>query len=175
MFGSEIQAFVYPSPLTTAHLIAQMRLVVRGAWHRLARYMLILHHLVILQNVKRERILSRKKITEVFTPRNSEINQAMYVHRAELEKSLKKDLRKKINLLIFGQSGNGKSWLYKNVLASEEIPYVVANCANVQRNGSIAAEISTAILSGDHVFKTGYKEKKVAKVTAVVAEGGLRT
>lgn len=100
----------------------------------------------------------RKSINDVFTPRNQEINEAMYVHRPELEKELLRSLRKNTHTLIFGESGNGKSWLYKKVLSADGIPFLVANCANAARKNSLTKEISETVThagigSADHDFE----------------------
>ena len=77
------------------------------------------------------------KITDVFTPRNHEVNLKMYVPRLEHETALLRAIQGTMHCLIFGESGNGKSWLYKKVLDQNKIIYVVANCANATRSGSI--------------------------------------
>ncbi|WBS00698.1 ATP-binding protein [Pseudoduganella sp. SL102] len=87
----------------------------------------------------------RKAISDVFTPRNSEINEAMYVQRPALERELSRSLTKNTHTLIFGESGNGKSWLYKKVLSQLGIPYIVANCANAARKDSLTEEICDSI------------------------------
>lgn len=89
--------------------------------------------------------MSKKQIGEVFTPRNPEINEAMYVQRPELEKELRRSLQKNTHVLIFGDSGNGKSWLYKNVLSQLNLPYITANCANAARKSSLTKEICDSI------------------------------
>lgn len=116
---------------------------------------------------------NRKAINEVFTPRSSEINESMYVHRSEFEKSLANCFNKNINTLIFGESGNGKSWLYKKVLHAAKIPYVVANCANAARLKSLTKEICSVIIGQGRSVQKGYDEEMSAKVSAIVAEGQL--
>lgn len=44
----------------------------------------------------------------------------MYVNRPDLEKQLIRSLRKNIHTFLFGESGNGKSWLFQNVLNKEK-------------------------------------------------------
>lgn len=117
---------------------------------------------------------TRKSINEVFTPRKSDVNSNMYVHRPAHEKSLSRALRRDSHTLIFGESGNGKSWLYKKVLESEGINYVVANCANASRNGSLTQEICKAIISPGTVNKLGFSEEKAAEINAYFAKGGLK-
>lgn len=79
----------------------------------------------------------------------------MYVDRPKLEKNLLRSLEKQTHTLIFGESGNGKSWLYKKVLKSAGIKYIVANCANASRQNSITREICNTIAdsaSSNHGF-----------------------
>lgn len=69
----------------------------------------------------------------------------MYVDRPKLEKTLLRSLEKQTHTLLFGESGNGKSWLYKKVLQRAGIRYIVANCANASRQDSVTKEICNAI------------------------------
>ena len=115
----------------------------------------------------------RKEISSVFTPRSEDVNLEMYVSRPELEKDLIRSIRGSMNTLIAGESGNGKSWLYKKVLASEKVNYVIANCANASRFGSLTEAIYQSAIPPGTANKTGYSEQKKAGVKAVVFEGGL--
>lgn len=117
---------------------------------------------------------NRKPINEVFTPRKSDVNADMYVDRPDHEKSLRRALKRDSHTLVFGESGNGKSWLYKKVLETEGINYVVANCANASRIGSITQEICKAIISPGTVKKLGYSEEKTAAINAYFAKGGFK-
>lgn len=116
----------------------------------------------------------RKKISEVFTPRKSEVNTDMYVERSNHERGLSRALKRDTHTLIFGESGNGKSWLYKKVLESERLSYVVANCANASRIGSLTQEICNAIIKPGTSSKLGYSEEKVAEINAYFARGGFK-
>jgi len=60
---------------------------------------------------------------DVFTPRARVVNQSMYVHRPELERELKRAIRSGYHLVIFGDSGCGKSWLYKKVFDDERVVF----------------------------------------------------
>lgn len=113
------------------------------------------------------------QINEVFTPRSSTVNLKTYVPRLDLELSLLRSIRGSMHSLLFGESGNGKSWMYKKVLEQNHIPYRVANCANASRLRSITAEITGALVAAGTVQKTGYTENKEASIKAVVAEGKL--
>ncbi|MBJ6136690.1 AAA family ATPase [Marinobacter litoralis] len=117
---------------------------------------------------------NRKEITEVFTPRQTDVNTSMYVDRPQHEKVLARSLKRNSHTLIFGDSGNGKSWLYKKVLKDNKIPFVVANCANASRLQSITQEICNSIVEPGTVTKLGFSEEKAAEVNAYFAKGGLK-
>ena len=88
-----------------------------------------------------------KQPRQVFTPRNRDVNPAMYVNRPELEVSLADALDSGLHVLIHGESGSGKSWLYKRVLAEHEISYEVVNLADAARYNSINDAISRILAS----------------------------
>lgn len=58
---------------------------------------------------------------EVFTPRSAEVNPAMYVDRPEYQQELRRAIRSGYSVIIYGESGCGKSWLYKKVFEDESI------------------------------------------------------
>lgn len=113
------------------------------------------------------------KITDVFTPRSHAVNPKTYVPRLDLELPLLRSVQGSMHSLLFGESGNGKSWLFKKVFDEHNIPYVVANCANASRKRSITEEIVSAVVPAGEARKTSYTETKEASVKAVVAEGKL--
>lgn len=119
-------------------------------------------------------MIIRKEITEVFTPRQGEVNTKMYVDRPLHERSLARALKRNSHTLLFGDSGNGKSWLYKKVMKENGIPYVVANCANASRLKSITQEICNCLIEPGTVTKLGFSEEKAAEVSAYFAKGGLK-
>jgi len=110
---------------------------------------------------------------EVFTPRAAEVNPDMYISRANLERALNNALRGNLHIVIHGESGTGKSWLYKQNFSREGVAFMVANLANASRLGSIAAELKNLIDREGNAHKTGYEEEKSAEVGAGFATGGL--
>lgn len=116
----------------------------------------------------------RKEITEVFTPRMSEVNSLMYVDRPSHEKLLARAMKRNSHTLLFGDSGNGKSWLYKKVLDEKGIPFVVANCANASRLRSVTKEICNSLIEPGTIKKLGFSEEKAAEINAYVAKSGLK-
>jgi MoxR-like ATPase len=69
------------------------------------------------------------KPEDVFTPRAATVNQSMYIDRPQLERSTETALRVKFHIIIHGESGTGKTWLYKKVLADKSVPLHVINMA----------------------------------------------
>lgn len=112
-------------------------------------------------------MIQRKKVNEVFTPRNPKVNVDMYIPRETLEKSLFRSIDGTMHSFLFGESGNGKSWLYKKVFEEKEINFVVANCANASRKDSIVDEIYSVCMGDCSVTKTSYKESKKAGLKLV--------
>lgn len=110
---------------------------------------------------------------EVFTPRSATVNKFMYVTRQDLEETLTFALQGHLHIVIHGESGTGKSWLFKKVLTDANATYVVANLANASRLGSIAAELQNLVDRDGRAVKKGYEEAKSAEVNAVIAKGGL--
>ena len=74
---------------------------------------------------------------DVFTPRSREINERMYVDRLELEERLEDALGGDKYIIVHGESGNGKTWLYKRVLARGKVPFEIVNLANAVLHGSL--------------------------------------
>lgn len=115
----------------------------------------------------------RHKVNEVFTPRRTDVNREIYVERPELEKELRRSLEGSLHTIIFGESGSGKSWLYKKVLSDLKAEIATANCANALRFGSLTAEIAQVVGLEEPRRLTEISEEMSAGVKAVVAEGGL--
>lgn len=65
----------------------------------------------------------------------------MYIQRDEIEKALYRSVLGSMHTFLFGESGNGKSWMYKKVLSEKKINFVVANCASASRNKSITSDL----------------------------------
>ncbi len=83
-------------------------------------------------------VLFRRRPDEVFTPRSPIVNPQMYVDRSDLERRLAELVSGSKHIVVHGESGNGKSWLYKKVFEENKVPYVVVNLANALRFDGIA-------------------------------------
>lgn len=105
-----------------------------------------------------EKVLFRPKPEEVFTPRAPNVHEKMYVDRSELEGRLAELIQGSKHIIIHGESGNGKSWLYKRVLSDKKTPYSVVNLANAVRFGTVDAAIK------DKINKSSGSEQRLAEI-----------
>ncbi len=96
-----------------------------------------------------------KRPTEVFTPRGALPNLAMYIARPELEADLKQALTINTNVIVRGDSGCGKSWLYKKVLADLDAAYAIVNLAQAHSFGSVAEAVFRTVAAGTDVVVGG--------------------
>ena len=85
--------------------------------------------------------MSRKRPqpSDVFTPRSPEVNRDMYVSRNDLERKLRRAVNGTQHLIVFGDSGSGKTWLYKEYFRKEDIPYVTVDLSVALTEGLSAA------------------------------------
>lgn len=114
------------------------------------------------------------KPEEVFTPRGDKVRDDMYISRPRLEQSLRNALRMSKHVVIHGESGSGKSWLYKKVLKEDKAFFEVVNLGLARSSGSISAVIQSALARYVRAYRSGYSESKEAGVNAVVAAGKLQ-
>lgn len=102
---------------------------------------------------------ARPKPEEVFTPRSHDLNQKTYAERPNLEKRLKRALLGQKYIIIYGESGNGKTWLYKKVFQELKLPYCVLNLARMHTDGSLNGVISAKLGEYDIDLQTGQKKE----------------
>lgn len=117
--------------------------------------------------------MKKKEPHEVFTPRQAEVNMEMYVHRPYHEKMLRRWLKETMHGFVFGESGSGKTWLYKNLFKQEQINYKVANCTLAVSKGSLRKEIFSVCMPANTSIKTSYAETKDASIGAFGIGAGL--
>lgn len=115
-------------------------------------------------------LTGRPQINEVFTPRGAVINKSIYIERPELEKELARALNGSLHAIIYGESGSGKSWLYKKVSDDLSWRFVVANCANASRVGSLTKEICDCVMPHGKPTLGGYTETKGANIVGAKLE-----
>lgn len=107
-------------------------------------------------------LLAAKKPSDVFTPRAAQVNDAMYVHRPKLEERLIDAIDSSKYIVIHGESGNGKTWLYKRVFSANDIHYDIINLAQVVVTGSLDAAFREKL--GD----MGYSQLTVQETNTTV-------
>ncbi len=115
----------------------------------------------------------RPPINEVFTPRGGTVNREMYIERRDIEKELRRALQGSLNIVVHGDSGAGKSWLYKKVLGDLSAVYDTVNCTTVATDGTFDKEFRNIINGEGNHTKTGFTEKKNAEANAVFAKGSI--
>lgn len=71
--------------------------------------------------------VTKLKPEEVFTPRSAQVNPGMYVDRPDLERQIRNALSGQKNIILYGESGNGKTWLYNRVFESKGAVFTVLN------------------------------------------------
>lgn len=98
-----------------------------------------------------------KKVQDVFTPRSQNVNNHSYVKREEIIKELERAFNGSKNIIIHGESGTGKSWLYKKYFSDKKITYLTANLANASRLGSLNKELENVFERQEEYIQTGKK------------------
>lgn len=107
--------------------------------------------------------LTRLTPDEVFTPRSPYVNSDMYVNRDSLERSLVNALIGRKNIIVTGESGSGKTWLYKRVFDQKKVYYETINLANASLKGSLEA-----------AFKDKYDRLNQETITESTKSGGMK-
>jgi hypothetical protein len=117
--------------------------------------------------------LALPKPEDVFTPRHDSVHSEMYVHRPEIEGALRRALRSAKNIVVHGESGSGKSWLYKRVFEEDQVDYEVVNLGRASGLGSISNVVESVLARGEVPQQTSYSETKEANINAVFLNAGL--
>ncbi|WP_083487346.1 AAA family ATPase [Pseudoxanthomonas dokdonensis] len=107
----------------------------------------------------------------VFTPRGDTINE-MYIARFGLEDRLRQYIPQSMHIVLHGESGCGKTWLYKKVFADTSVYYRTANLGRACTQGinGLLAEVLAKI---DNRQLTEIAETKGAGVNLSLFEAGL--
>ncbi len=77
----------------------------------------------------------------VFTPGSAFVNEDMYIKRTVLEDQVKKCLNGHKHFIIHGESGNGKTWLWKRVFDRNKITHISLNLARAVALGSVRSAL----------------------------------
>jgi archaellum biogenesis ATPase FlaH len=112
---------------------------------------------------------------DVFTPRAAAVNPRTYVSRPDLELRLSQALRMPKHIVIHGESGTGKTWLYKKVLGDLGYHIEVANMGLCSSLGSISDVLRANVCRELSVSEEATKSvdggvPALAKITATKKE-----
>lgn len=108
----------------------------------------------------------------VFTPRGSRVTQ-MYVHRGDLEQRLSNALLQNQHVLLHGESGCGKTWLYKKVLGSANFFCKPINLGMINASGGLSLLLEETLASLSSSKLSQLEEEKSAEANVAVAKGAL--
>lgn len=110
-------------------------------------------------------IFSRsKRPNEVFTPRSANVNSVMYVNRPEHENALRRGVQTGYNLVVFGDSGCGKSWLYKKVFEDEGIFYQIVDFSSAENVDDVDIQLLEIVSEYEEWSEKERKETRSADV-----------
>lgn len=120
--------------------------------------------------------MQRKSLREpssVFTPKGERITE-MYIPRVGLEAKLLSAMDQPKHVVVHGESGCGKSWLYKRVFLMNGVSFCTVNLARAtQAGGGIAAVLRSVVATLSDSALVAYQEEKSASANAYFAEGSL--
>lgn len=116
----------------------------------------------------------RREINKVFTPRLDVVNNEMYIKRQELELELYRKMNGSKHVIIYGDSGSGKSWLYKKVFKDSKIKFNIINLAHADRMGSITNIFKNEVVNKEEFYKKQYNDITEATAKPLVFEGKAR-
>ena len=102
-----------------------------------------------------------------FSIRRGEVNAEMYVHRPDLESALVRAIHSGQHIAITGESGCGKSWLYKIVFQENNVFYKTVNLALATDDGDISSAIVRTVLEGNAVLKETEKRSGMAAMLQI--------
>ena len=118
--------------------------------------------------------VSRPDPNQIWTPRRPEVNDFMYIKRPSLEQQLGNHMNGSRHVLLCGESGIGKSWMYKSICIEKRAKYLIADSANISRFGSFDKEFENLIARDFASFtQVKYKESKRAAGKVVIAEAEI--
>lgn len=110
-----------------------------------------------------------KSPEDVFTPRSSEVNPVMYINRPELEASLLRAMRTGYHVVIYGDSGCGKSWLYKKVFSDNRVYWSTLDFSASENADDVDLQILELVAS----FQEWQEEETQTETDTRFAPGGV--
>lgn len=102
----------------------------------------------------------QKKPEEVFTPRAAEVNNLMYINRPVLEAELLTAIRTNYHVVVYGDSGCGKSWLYKHTFKDNNIFYDVIDFSGAKTADDVDLIILECLSGYEEYYETDKEEER---------------
>jgi hypothetical protein len=96
----------------------------------------------------------KKSPRDVFTPRSTSVNHAMYINRDSLERHLYNSIFLDKLIFLHGESGNGKTWLYKKVLSDRSVYFESMSLGLANSSGSLSAMFSSKLGDFGESYRT---------------------
>ncbi|MFZ2642093.1 MAG: AAA family ATPase [Verrucomicrobiia bacterium] len=118
---------------------------------------------------------TRPKITEVFTPRSAEVNPKMYIDRPTYERELERAVEGSKHAILCGESGGGKSWLYRHVSEREGWKTFYANAGNAARHKTVTGTIANAVFEEGDGEWTEYTQALEGNIKVLGIGGSAET
>jgi len=90
-------------------------------------------------------VFVRPAVQDVFDPRASNVIPEMYINRGLVELDLVRAAAESLHIVIFGNSGCGKTWLYKKVFKEAKIHYFTINLSEASTEKSLSKAIAATV------------------------------
>ncbi len=103
---------------------------------------------------------SRPLPNKVFTPRAPVVNGKMYISRDEQEKALSRALMSNYCIVIYGDSGCGKSWLYKRAFSELGVSYSILDLNSCKNRDDVDLKILDKISKLEEYVEEGKSEER---------------
>ncbi len=115
----------------------------------------------------------RPKINSVFTPRNPTVNPAMYVKRPSYERELQRAIEGSLHAILCGESGSGKTWLYRHVASQQNWKTYFSNAGNAARYNNLTTTIAFSVTEDSDKELAEYTRKTEGEADAIFYKGTL--
>lgn len=115
-------------------------------------------------------VFNRPSPHDIFTPRASSFNSKIYVERPELERRVAEALRSTLHLIIHGESGNGKTWLYQKVFLENKVETMLVNMATASFKDDLSAAFKERVDREGESVKTSQETTATGGGTIAVAK-----
>lgn len=93
----------------------------------------------------------------------------MYVNRPKHEDALRRALKTGYNIVVYGDSGCGKSWLYKKIFDDENVYYDVVDFSSAEN----ADDVDFQMLENVAAYQEWFETEKISEADAKFMPSGM--